>query len=212
MLASLPMAVAIALSPFAIIPAILVLLTPRPRAAGGAFLIGWLLGVATASGLAVATALPGGDAADSPAWMPWLRLALGGALLAMGIVCWRGRARAGSAPAWLQGIQGATPPRAFVLGLALSIANPKVLLLALAGGLAIGTTGDGWLHGLAHVLGFTVLASISVAAPWLAFLLAADRAMPVLEKLRLWLEARANTIMAVVFMALGLLLLAKGMG
>ena len=57
-----------------------------------------------------------------------------------------------------------------------------------------------------------MLASISVAAPWLAFLLAADRAMPVLEKLRLWLEARANTIMAVVFMALGLLLLAKGMG
>ena len=44
MLVALPMAVAIALSPFAIIPAIVLLLTPRPREAAGAFLAGWVLG------------------------------------------------------------------------------------------------------------------------------------------------------------------------
>jgi len=205
------MAVAIALSPFAIIPAILLLLSPRPHAAGGAFLAGWLLGVGIAAGMALATALPASDAAGTPAWAAWVRLLLGGALLVLGIVRWLNRHRAGSSPAWLQGMQGATPQRAFVLGLALSIANPKVLLLAIAGGLAIGATGDDGLHDLAKVLGFTLLASSSVAAPWLAFLLAPDRAMPLLEKLRLWLEARANAIMAVVFIALGLLLLAKGM-
>ncbi len=96
-------------------------------------------------------------------------------------------------------------------GLALSIANPKVLLLAIAGGLAIGATGEGGLHDLAKISAFILLASTTVAAPWLAFLLAPDRAMPLLEKLRLWLEARANALMAVVFIALGLLLLAKGM-
>ena len=51
MLVALPMAVAIALSPFAIIPAIVLLLTPRPREAAGAFLAGWVLGVALVAGL-----------------------------------------------------------------------------------------------------------------------------------------------------------------
>ena len=97
-------------------------------------------------------------------------------------------------------------------GADLSLANPKVLLLAIAGGLAIGAAGDGWLHGLSRVLAFTLLASTSVAAPWLAFLVAPDRAMPVLDRLRAWLQAHANAIMAVVFVALGLLLLGKSIG
>ena len=165
MQASLPMAMAIALSPFAIIPAIVLLLTPRPRAAGGAFLLGWLLGVGIASGITVATALPASDATGPSAWVAWARLALGATLLVLGIVRWRGRSRAGASPAWLQGIQDATPRRALGLGLMLSLANPKVLLLAIAGGLAIGAAGDGWLHGLSRVLAFTLLASTSVAAP-----------------------------------------------
>ena len=212
MQASLPMAMAIALSPFAIIPAIVLLLTPRPRAAGGAFLLGWLLGVGIASGITVATALPASDATGPSAWVAWARLALGATLLVLGIVRWRGRSRAGASPAWLQGIQDATPRRALGLGLMLSLANPKVLLLAIAGGLAIGAAGDGWLHGLSRVLAFTLLASTSVAAPWLAFLVAPDRAMPVLDRLRAWLQAHANAIMGVVFVALGLLLLGKSIG
>ncbi|MBP9535735.1 MAG: GAP family protein, partial [Pseudoxanthomonas sp.] len=132
------MAMAIALSPFAIIPAIVLLLTPRPRAAGGAFLLGWLLGVGIASGITVATALPASDATGPSAWVAWARLALGATLLVLGIVRWRGRSRAGASPAWLQGIQDATARRALGLGLMLSLANPKVLLLAIAGGLAIG--------------------------------------------------------------------------
>ena len=212
MQASLPMAMAIALSPFAIIPAIVLLLTPRPRAAGGAFLLGWLLGVGIASGITVATALPASDATGPSAWVAWARLALGATLLVLGIVRWRGRSRAGASPAWLQGIQDATPWRALGLGLMLSLANPKVLLLAIAGGLAIGAAGDGWLHGLSRVLAFTLLASTSVAAPWLAFLVAPDRAMPVLDRLRAWLQAHANAIMAVVLVALGLLLLGKSIG
>ena len=212
MQASLPMAMAIALSPFAIIPAIVLLLTPRPRAAGGAFLLGWLLGVGIASGITVATALPASDATGPSAWVAWARLALGATLLVLGIVRWRGRSRAGASPAWLQGIQDATPWRALGLGLMLSLANPKVLLLAIAGGLAIGAAGDGWLHGLSRVLAFTLLASTSVAAPWLAFLVAPDRAMPVLDRLRAWLQAHANAIMAVVFVALGLLLLGESIG
>ena len=41
----IPLALVVALSPLSIIPAVLVLHTPRPRPTGLAFLVGWLLGI-----------------------------------------------------------------------------------------------------------------------------------------------------------------------
>ena len=41
----IPLALVVALSPLSIIPAVLVLHTPRPRPTGLAFLVGWLLGL-----------------------------------------------------------------------------------------------------------------------------------------------------------------------
>ena len=40
----IPLALVVAVSPLSIIPAVLVLQTPRPRPTGLAFLGGWLLG------------------------------------------------------------------------------------------------------------------------------------------------------------------------
>ena len=42
----IPLALVVALSPLSIIPAVLVLHTPRPRPTGLAFLAGWLVGLA----------------------------------------------------------------------------------------------------------------------------------------------------------------------
>ena len=47
MTSSIPLALAIAASPFAI----MLLLTPRPRATAGAFLGAWFLGVAAVAGI-----------------------------------------------------------------------------------------------------------------------------------------------------------------
>ncbi|MCU1679158.1 MAG: hypothetical protein JWM93_3916, partial [Frankiales bacterium] len=41
----IPLALVVALSPLSIIPAVLVLHSPRPRPTGLAFLVGWLLGL-----------------------------------------------------------------------------------------------------------------------------------------------------------------------
>ena len=46
----IPLALVVALSPLSIIPAVLVLHTPRPRPTGLAFLAGWLLGLAGVDG------------------------------------------------------------------------------------------------------------------------------------------------------------------
>ncbi|MBN8224860.1 MAG: GAP family protein [Xanthomonadales bacterium] len=211
MLAALPMAVAIALSPFAIIPAIVLLLTPRPRAAASAFLAGWWLGVALVAGLAVAI-VDASHGADAPArWRAWAGLLLGGALLVLGAMRWRARGR-GATPAWLQGVQSATPRHALLLGLTLSAANPKVLLLAVAGGVAIGAGDMGPLRQASGVFGFALASSLSVALPLSAFMIAPGKAMPLLARLREWLEANADAVMAAVFLALGAALVLKAFG
>ena len=164
--------------------------------------------------MVVALAVAAADLVDahgaSPAWVDRVRMLLGAALVVLGIVRWR--RRGGPAPAWLQGVKTATPRRALVLGLALSVANPKVLLLAVAGGIVIGASATGLVQEALGVFAFTAVASLGVALPWLAFLAAPERAMPLLARLRAWLEANADAVMAGVLLVLGVLLLAKGLG
>ena len=49
----IPLALVVALSPLSIIPAVLVLHTPRPRPTGLAFLAGWLIGLAALTAIFV---------------------------------------------------------------------------------------------------------------------------------------------------------------
>ncbi len=57
----IPLALVVALSPLSIIPAVLVLHTPRPRPTGLAFLAGWLVGLAALTAIFVeVSSLAGG--------------------------------------------------------------------------------------------------------------------------------------------------------
>jgi hypothetical protein len=78
----IPLALVVALSPLSIIPAVLVLHTPRPRPTGLAFLAGWLLGLAalTAIFLEVSNLL-GGLGDKPPPWASWLRIVVGALLI-----------------------------------------------------------------------------------------------------------------------------------
>jgi threonine/homoserine/homoserine lactone efflux protein len=204
------MAVAIALTPFAIVPAVVLLLTPRPRATAGAFLAGWASGVALATGVAMAVADLVDAYAASTCWVPWAKLVLGVALVAVGIARWRSRRQTRAMPAWLRGVHSATPRHAFGLGLLASAANPKVLVLAFAGGATLAATADSLLPALLAVLVFTAVSSIGVATPWLAFLVSGGRAVRVLAHARAWLEANAAALMAIIFIVLGIALAIGG--
>lgn len=204
------MAVAIALTPFAIISAVVLLLTPRPRATAGAFLAGWALGVAMATGVAVAVA----DLVDAyaawPRWVPWAKLVLGVALAGVGIARWRSRRQARATPVWLQGVSSTIPRHAFGLGLLVSVANPKVLALAFAGGITLAAASDTLPPALLAALVFTAVSSLGVALPWLSFLVSGGRAVRVLAHMRTWLEANAAALVAVIFIVLGVALAAGG--
>src|SRR5262245_5046818 len=76
-------AVGVALSPTPIIAMILMLITPRARANGFVFVLGWLLGVIVAGAICLALASPtdAGDGGEPANWVSWLKLALGVLLL-----------------------------------------------------------------------------------------------------------------------------------
>ena len=61
-----PYALAIALSPLGVIVAILLLFTPRPRPAAGAFLIGWAVGSPSRPGLRRARVRSSNSATSPP--------------------------------------------------------------------------------------------------------------------------------------------------
>jgi len=206
----LPLALGIAASPFPVIPAILLLFTDRARAASWAFLLGWLVGIGVSTGVFVLLAEVVDQTQETPTWAAWLRIVAGVALVAYGARTWFGRKAASEQPAWMRSISTATPATAFRLALLLSAANPKVLLLAAAAGLVIGSD-DFTAHGdVVAVVVFTLVAAVSVAVPVLAYTILGDRVLGPLGVARDWLERNNAAVMAVVLAIIGLLLLQKG--
>jgi threonine/homoserine/homoserine lactone efflux protein len=207
----IPLALVVALSPLSIIPAVLVLQTPRPRPAGLAFLAGWLIGLAALTSIFLAVSgLIGGLGGKPPGWASWLRVVVGAALIVFGIYRWLTRKKAAHVPKWLQSMSKLTPARAGVTGLVLTAVNPKVLFICAAAGLAIGTTGMAGARVWLAELWFVAVAGSTVALPILAFAVSGDRLVEPLQRLRDWMERQHAVLVAGILVVIGLLVLYKG--
>jgi hypothetical protein len=133
----LPPAVGVALSPVPIIAVVLVLVSPRARTNGPAFVAGWLLGLGLVGAIVVLISSPAGAAGSSgPAtWVSVLMLVLGLALLSISVRQWRGRPHGDdepTTPKWMGAIGQFGPGKACGAATLLSGANPKNLLLAVS--------------------------------------------------------------------------------
>lgn len=207
----IPLAMVIALSPLSIIPAVLALQTPRPRPAGLSFLGGWLIGLAALTMIALeASSLLGARQNKPPGWASLLRIVVGAALIAYGIYRWLVRNKSTHAPKWMQSLSKLTPLRAGAAGAALTVANPKVLFICVAAGLAIGSAGLDTRHELLGLVWFVALAASTVAIPILAYAVSGDRLDQPLAKLKDWMNRQHTTLLAVVLVVIGLLVLYKG--
>lgn len=205
-----PLALAIALSPFPLVPVVLLLLTARPLANGGGFLAGWFGGLVALAAVftVVAGAVELWD--EAPTWAAWTRLALGLILIALGVRAWLTRGGSVEAPAWMSALGDYTPLRAARLGLLLAVANPKVLLLVLAGGVAIGSAASGTGRSAAAVLLFAILAASTVALPVVLRLVLGERIVGPLQSARGWLVAHNDAVVAVVVVVIGVMVASKG--
>ena len=112
----LSLGVGVALSPVPIIAVVLMLGTPRARANGPAFVLGWVVGLAIV-GTLVLVAASGADASEGgePAtWVDVLKLVLGCLLALVALKQWRGRPHEGeeaALPKWMQAIDTFKPGR-----------------------------------------------------------------------------------------------------
>jgi threonine/homoserine/homoserine lactone efflux protein len=203
-----PLALIIALSPFTIIPGILVLLTSRPRPTRLAFLAGWVFGITAIT--AASTAASDVGSGDSPAWAPYVRIAVGIGLIALGLYRWLNRRDSAHTPRWMRSMGSLQPPRAFLAAIALTVVNPKVLLLCVAAGTAIGTNDLSLPETWAAATTFTAIAASTIALPVLGCLVAGPRLEEPLDKLKTWMEDNHGGLIGAILVIIGLALLYKG--
>jgi len=212
---SLSFAVGVAISPIPIIGVVLMLATPRARANGPAFLVGWVVGLAVL-GTAVLLISSGASASSSgqPAtWVGILKLVLGALLLLVAVRQWRGRPR-GDAPAalpkWMRAIDGFSAGKALGMGALLADVNPKNGLLTVAAGAAIAQTGIAAGQQAVALAIFVVIASLGVGVPVVIYFVMGDRAATLLSEMKDWMAAHNAAIMAVLLLVIGVKLIGDG--
>jgi threonine/homoserine/homoserine lactone efflux protein len=206
----IPLALVVAVSPLSIIPAVLVLHTPRPKPTGLAFLAGWIVGLAALTAIFVAVSSLLGGLDKTPIWASWLRIVVGAALIVFGVFQWFTRKRSAHSPAWMAKITSATPGRAAALAAALVVVNPKVLFICAAAGLAIGSAGLGTAGAWISLFFYVLVAASSAAIPVLAYVAAGERLDAPLGRLKSWMERHNATLVAVILVVIGVLVLYKG--
>lgn len=206
----IPLALVVALSPLSIIPAVLVLHTPRPRPTGAGFLVGWVMGLAVLTAVFVEVSGLLGGLDEKPRWASWLRIVVGVALVALGIYRWTVRKRSAHAPAWMSKLSTLTPPKAMATAVVLTVVNPKVLFICAAAGLAIGTQGLGRHEAYVGVLYFVAVAASTVALPTLAYVVSGDRLRGPLSRLKDWMERQHALLVAIILVVIGVMVLYKG--
>lgn len=206
----IPLAMVVALSPLSIIPAVLVLHSPRPRPTGLAFLAGWVFGLAALTAIAIGVSGRFTGRADGPPhWMAWVRIGVGAVLVGWGVARWLNRNGEHHDMPGTAHLTAAGPGKALLIGAALTVANPKVLLICIAAGMAIGTSAErDAILGTAVV--FVVAAASTVALPILAYALSGDRLDPTLDRVKAWMEKHTAALMAAILVIIGLMVLSKG--
>ena len=135
-------------------------------------------------------------------------------MLLLGVLQWLARPKPGeepSLPAWMAAIDSMTVGKALGLGILLSAANPKNLTLCLAGGATIGGADLSTTGTVVVLVVFVAIASSSVVAPVLAFLLAHDRMQEPLDNMRRWLTANNAPVMSVLLLVIGAAIRGKGL-
>ncbi len=202
---ALPLAVGVALSPFPLIAAVLLLMSPRGRVAGPLFLAGRVIGLSILLTIVVLASEALYTLAAGTGIPTLVKLLIGVALIVLGFSKWRPKP-AGvepSLPGWMSAIDGFSPAKSFGLGIVLSVTNPKELALAIPLGVTIG----GALLGVGETVlvgaVFIVVACLLIAVPVFAFVAAPDRMRPRLDRLRTWLTQNHSVVMGVLLIVIG---------
>lgn len=211
--ASLPYAVAAALSPVPITAVALILVAHRGIAAS-LFAAGRVFGYAlvlTCVIIGSELIRPGTEVDPSPAG-EIARFAIGAIAVGAGIWSWLGRSSTESSIApgrWVTVVDRITPRRSAPLGFALS-AGPKSLVLIAGGGLAIVAASASWREEALAALIFLGVATSTALVPIVLYYALGARAAGPLRSLHGWMQTNSAGISAVLLILVGVVLIGSG--
>lgn len=204
----LALAIGVAISPVPIIAVVLMLGTPKARANGPAFAVGWLAGLTIVG--AIVLLLASGNAAtetgEPATWASALELVFGILFLLMAARIWRTRPKPGQearVPTWMQAIDGFTAGKSLGAGALLSGLNPKNLALTIAAATAIAQTEVSSAEQAVALAVFVVLGSLTILVPVVVYFATGARAEEILDGLKRFMEAHNAAMMTVLLLVLG---------
>ena len=209
----LPVAVAVAASPVPVIAVILILFTPQARSNSVAFLFGWVLGLTVVGSIVLIAGDFASDDSGESTTSGVVKLVLGLVFLLLAVRNWRSRPKAGEdpeLPGWMATIDDFGAAKSGGTAAFLSGVNPKNLALTVAATATIAAAGLTTGEQIAVFAVFVAIASITVAAPVLVYLIMGERVQDGLNSLKEWLVANNNTVMAGLFVVFGAKLLGDG--
>lgn len=212
--ATLPLAVAIALSPLPVIALVLLLMSPRGAVTGTLFVVGRIATLALLLGALVAASDAVEHLTGSAELPPAVRLVLGLALVVLGLTQWRPRPddEVPSLPRWVDSIGRASPGRSLALGTVVTVVNPKELAFLLAAGITVGGAAVEGGQEVAAVLLLVAVAASSAVVPLVAMLVAPARVRSGLDRVREWLTRNTSLVMGVLLLVIGASVLGGAIG
>lgn len=225
---TLPLAIGLALSPFAIVTGIVLLLGSLGRVKTAMFGLGWFAAILTIAAIAFWVVEAAEEVSDDYAsgGVDLVQLGFAALFLVLAGVSWTKRPKGGDAardgaatadsePAkskLLDRLDGLSVLGALGVGLAQGFVVIKNIPLALGAGARFGEAG---LHGseaIAALILFAFIASLGVVVPLVVALIGGPRLEVRLRSLRTWLEANMSSITIVVLLVLGGYFLGQGLG
>ncbi|MEJ7902445.1 MAG: GAP family protein [Thermomicrobiales bacterium] len=212
-----PFALVVAISPPPIIAVVLMLLAPNAARLSLAYLAGWIVGIVVliSAFSALASIIPERDPNEAQPIIGVIQLLLGGGLLYLALRTWQKRPAPGedaAMPSWMAAIDSITPARALGRGFLLSARNPKNLIMVAPSGLVIASAGLDAGSTTVAIVVFTVLASLSVLIPVVAYRVAPAAVVRPLQVAHAWLVQNNATVMAIVIFVLGVNAIGNGLG
>lgn len=212
----LPVGLAAALSSVPVTVLLVIMMSPRRRVAAVPFALGCLLGtliIVLAASLA-AQFLPEPRQRRSDEVTAVLELALGAALVLVGIRTWRRRHGSGGdlqLPSWAgSAIDRLSAVRAFGLGMIIEL-RPKSALLACVVSLQVHAAQRGDPGPLAVIVIYVLIATSTVTVPVLATIISPDRMEPRLSRAADTLGAEGQLISAIVLLMIGVVVIGSGL-
>lgn len=214
---TIPLAIGLALSPFAIVTGIVLLLGQKGRLKTMFFALGWLVAILVIAAIALVVV----DVADAAytddevtSGVNVVQLIFAVLFLALALVSWLRRPRDNAPPKskLLDRLDGLSILGALGIGLAQGFVVIKNLPLALGAGARFGEAGLAGPAAVTALIVFAVVASLGVLIPLAVAVFTGSRLAPALQRTREWIEANMTSITVVVLLILGGYFLGQGIG